>query len=225
MNIRLPITFFLGVLASCQILPAAVIVSTFTNTPPGYTGDSYQISFTSFTFVQSVQWAMGFTIPSGADYHFTGFEVPLAFPQGATTVNFTIASAGSAGAPGAALETLSISGSSSVTAVYTGSSILEPILLGGQAYWLEAAISSSDPNTAATWNAAAGILSGMSQGPVGSRNVAFPPLGHDWSVTTGTQAAFEIDGIALPEPATGSTFAVLGLLAHVARLFRLRTRS
>jgi hypothetical protein len=91
------------------------------------------------------------------------------------------------------------SGSSYQTepAVYTGNSVLDPTLIGGASYWLEGAISHSDLGTDATWNAADGISSGLALGPTADRD---PPFPTNWFVQTGTQAAFEIDGTAIPEP-------------------------
>jgi hypothetical protein len=191
---------------------ASTIVSTFSATPPGYVTDGYEIS--------NAPWAMGFTVPSGSDFLFTGFIVPLTFSGTTTTVDFTLAS-DSGGKPGSALETIGINLSDG-TAVYTGNSILDPTLIGGASYWLEADISPSDKGTNATWNAADDIFSGLALGPTAD----FNPLFRTWSVSTDTQAAFEIDGIAVPEPRFGWIVLFGCLLAgtKASRLFRVASR-
>jgi hypothetical protein len=219
MKTRLAITYFLGFFGLCQILPAAIIFSTFSSIPPGYAGDAFVMSFSVSTFfTQSTEWAMGFTVPAGSDFQLTDLQAPLTFPNGATAVDFTLASAKADFTPGPPIETISISGSSNTPAVYAGSSLTQPVLLAGGAYWLEAAISPSRPNTEADWNLAAPYFSGLNLGPVGFRAVG--PLDHGWGLYNGTQGAFELDGVALPEPSTGSTFLVLGVLLSTGRLFR-----
>jgi hypothetical protein len=205
-------------LANLQGVSGAVIVSTFSATPPGYVDDSFQVQLSSGLFgLSSNEWAMGFTVPSGQNYQVTGIRVPLAF-QSSTTINFTIASESVTGGPGVSLESIAISGQSSIPAVYEADSVAHSILMGGFTYWLEGAISTSNPNTIVTWNAAANLLSGLALGPVANRNAPFIP---NWAVTTNTQAAFEIDGIALPEPSTASLF-LLGLAAALCRGIRRR---
>jgi hypothetical protein len=190
----------LALLASLCTSPAETIVSTFSSTPPGYVTDAYEVSLVNAPpfGVQNLEWAMGFTVPTGTDFLFTGFVVPMTFAGTTTTVDFTLASDAS-GAPGSPLETIGIVLSNG-TEVYAGTSSLEPTLIGGESYWLEAKISPSDSGTDATWNAAAGILSGLALGPTADLHT---PLSPNWSVETGTQAAFEIDGTAIPEPRYG----------------------
>jgi hypothetical protein len=62
---------------------------------------------------------------------------------------------------------------------------------------LAAAVPLSFVGTEADWNAAAGLSSGMALGPSAFRS---PSLPQNWQVTTNSQAAFEIDGTAVPEP-------------------------
>lgn len=214
---RVAIMSVLGFFALCQILPAAIIVSTFSSVPPGYVGDGFAMSFSVTTFItQSTHWAMGFTVPAGSDFQLTDLRAALAFPTGASTVDFTLTSAKADFTPGTPIETISISGSSNTAALYAGSSLIQPVLLAGRAYWLDAAVSPSRPNTEADWNLAA--PSGLNLGPVGFRAVG--PFDHNWSLSIHTQGAFELDGVALPEPSTGSTFLVLGVLLSIGRLFR-----
>jgi hypothetical protein len=196
---------------------ASTIVSTFSTTPPGYVSDSYELSLVSSPpfGIQNLQWAMGFTVPAGSDYLFTGFIVPMTFSGTTTTVDFTLAS-DAGGAPGSALETIDVTLSNG-TAVYTGDSILDPTLIAGASYWLEAAISPSDLGTDASWNASAGIFSGLALGPTADRD---PPFPTNWSVSTGTQAAFEIDGTAVPEPRYG-WIVIFGCLLTGTKMFRL----
>jgi hypothetical protein len=207
-----------ALLAGYATSRASTIVSTFSTTPPGYVSDSYQVSLYNGVFGSSgTDWAMGFTVPSGSDFLFTGFAVPFTFSGTAATVDFTLASDAS-GAPGTPLETIGINLSDG-TSVYTGNSSLNPILIGGASYWLEAAISSSDPGNDAAWNAAAGIFSGLALGPTADKN--FPIFG-TWEVFGDTQAAFAIDGTAVPEPRYGWV-VILGLLLAtigMPKLFR-----
>jgi hypothetical protein len=200
----------LTLLAGFGTSRASIIVSTFSDTPPGYVSDAYQVSLFNSPFGPGgTDWAMGFTVPTGSDYLFTGFVVPLTFSGTATTVDFTLAS-DSGGVPGSPLETIGIDLSNG-TSVYTGNSSLNPELIAGTSYWLEAAISTSDPGTEGSWNAAAGIFSGLALGP--TADLSFP-FGRTWSASSATQAAFEIDGIAaVPEPRYGWIVVLACLLA------------
>jgi hypothetical protein len=134
---------------------ASTIVSTFSATPPGYVSDAYQVSLSNGIFGPGgTDWAFGFTVPTGSDFLFTGFIVPFTFSGTTTTVDFTLAS-DAGGLPGTALETIGVTLSDG-TSLYTGNSSLNPTLIGGDSYWLEAAISSTDLGNDASWNAAAG---------------------------------------------------------------------
>ena len=119
-----------------------------------------------------------------------------------TTVSFTIAS-DTSNTPGGALETISMSVPSSSASIVTGTSILQPALLAGDKYWLEASISSTAPNTGALWNTPTPLTSSPPTGLVADRNF---PFFTTWSVLSGVQTAFEIDGTqssaAVPEPST-----------------------
>src|SRR5258708_40342772 len=86
-------------MASFGTSRGSTIVSTFSNTPPGYGQDSYGLGPTP--------WAMQFTVPLGSDFQFTGFIVPLMFTGTEQTVDFTLASDLS-GQPGAALEKIAV---------------------------------------------------------------------------------------------------------------------
>jgi len=214
--VRLSILFVVAGLIICRSLGAAVIISTFSDTPPGYVGGGYQIHVTNLPFSSSnQQWAMAFTLASGQNYKLTGIRVPLAFQSNAE-VDFGIARPDALGAPGIVLEKIPILGSSGTTAVYAGDSVTMSILTGGNTYWLEAAILPSGPNAAVTWRPPANLFSGLALGPVASRNISSLPTPQSWSVSTETQAAFEIDGIALPEPATATMFILGGCLVGIA---------
>jgi hypothetical protein len=168
-------------------------------------------------FIQSNEFAMGFSVPTGSTFEFTGFKVPLNFPNGITDVDFTLAAADATGRPGTPLETITINGLTTSPEVYTGNSVLNPILTGGN-YWLEAAISSGDFGDAG-WNFAnaandLGPTSGMS-GPFGPGGWSFPG--------SAVQAAFEIDGVAVPVPEP-SALGWMGCVLGICALWR-RTRS
>jgi hypothetical protein len=204
-------------LAGVSISTASTVFSNFSAAPPGYVTDSYEMKLQSGFFgTQDIQWAMGFTVPSGSDFQFTGFIVPLTFSGTATTVDFTLASDAD-GTPGSALETIAVDLSNG-TALYTGSSTLDPTLMGGTSYWLEGAISPIDLGTVVDWNAAAGLFSGLALGP--TADIGTNPFSTNWSVSTATQAAFEIDGTLLssvPEPRYG-WLLVFGCLLAAATL-------
>jgi hypothetical protein len=139
-----------------------VIFSNFGSTPPGYDtfdgGDNpsrAQICFMpGFCFIQNIEFAMGFSVTAGSTFEFTGFEVPLNFSpevsNGITNVDFTLAAADATGRPGTPLETVTDNGVTTSPEVYTGSSVLHPILTSGN-YWLKAAIASGDFG-GARWN-------------------------------------------------------------------------
>src|SRR5580698_8555483 len=95
----------LVLLAGFSASRASTSFSNFSVTPPGYVIDAYQISLQhNIIGTLDMQWAMGFTVPSGSDFLFTGFVVPFTFSGTATIVDFTLAS-DAGGIPGSALET------------------------------------------------------------------------------------------------------------------------
>jgi hypothetical protein len=158
---------------------------------------------------------MGFSVPTGSTFEFTGFKVALNFSNGITDFDFTLAAADPTGGPGTPLETFTVGGLTAGPETYMGNSVLNPILTSGN-YWLEAAITPGDFGEAG-WNFAntandLGPTAGMS-GPFGPGGWTFP--------ATAVQAAFEIDGIAVPEP---SALGLIGCVLGVCALWR-RTRS
>jgi hypothetical protein len=214
----------LALLAGHCASKATTIFSNFNGTPPGYVADNFGLSLISSPIIgtEDTEWAMAFTVPSGSDFVFTGFVVPLTLSGTTATVEFTLAS-NVDGEPGAALETIPITVSDG-TAVYTGSSILGPTLIADTTYWLEGAISLSDLRTEGTfvdWNAAANTFSGLASGPTADRTIPFEP---EWSTFTNTQAAFKIDGIAIPEPRYGWVLG-LGCLLAGKRVFNCAASS
>jgi hypothetical protein len=200
-----------------------VIFSNFGPTPPGYdtVDGGYDSGREQICFMpgacltQSDEFAMGFAVPTGSTFEFTGFKVPLNFPDSITDVDFTLASADATGRPGTPLETITVDGVATGPEVYTGNSVLHPILTSGN-YWLEAAITPGDFGSAG-WNFAnaandVGLTVGMT-GPFGPGGWSFPG--------DAVQAAFEIDGIAVPEP---SALSLIGCGLGICAL-RCRTRS
>ena len=209
---KLIVLLFLG---ASSALPD-VIFSNFGSTPPGYIPGGYepnraQICFMpGACFVQDNEFAMGFSIPAGSTYELTGIRVPLDFSNGITDVDFTIA-ADASGKPGSPLETLTIHGLTTDTSLYVANSVLQPILSGGD-YWLEARISLGDfgfvPWSFSNLENDSGLVSGMS-GPFGPGGWSNPAVE--------VQAAFEIDGIAVPEPAFPNLLGVVVLAISTLR--------
>jgi len=205
----------LAVLPSFGTVKAATIVSTFASTPPGYNAASgYEINRAAVFpfFSQDIEWAMAFTIPTGPNFVFTGFVVPMTFSGSAAEVDFTLASDAS-GSPGSPIETIDISLSNG-SELYTGDSVLQPTLISGATYWLEAAIDPADTGNNATWNSPVNVITGLFPGVVADRNL---PMFPNWSATTATQAAFEIDGTAVPEPQCAWVVVLLLLGAAISR--------
>ena len=211
-------TLICAALYTGRLGTAAIIVSTFSGTPPGYVNDAYQASRFTVPGPPGVppsgsDWAMSLTVPVASDYFLSGISVPLFSNTGTSLADFTIASADASGAPGTPLELIQLSVSSPTPVIYTGNSTLHPLLTKGTTYWLE--LSAHNVGTTVTWNAAAGLQSGIAAGRVAGRLFtagSFLP----WSVTTRTQAAFSVSGTpttaAVPEPATADLLG-MGLLA------------
>jgi hypothetical protein len=162
---------------------------------------------------------MGFSVPAGSTFEFTDFRVPLTFSSGTTDVNFTIASADMSGKPSTALETITVSGMTTGSEVYTGDSALHPILTSGN-YWLEAAIVPTEFGLA-FWNTDVPLTSLTPLGPVATMASPFAPPG--WGFDNQVQSAFEIDGLAVPEPSS-VLFLVCFLGACMYRRFRTGNR-
>lgn len=146
---------------------------------------------------------MGFSVPNGAMYELTDIQVPLAFPNGTTTsVDFTVLS-DAGGKPGSPLETITIQGLTTSSLRYTADSVVHPVLSGGN-YWLEESISTGDFGVV-DWAYTnlqndSGAVSGMT-GPFG-------PGG--WTnADLVVQAAFEMDGVAVPEPTSISLMGAI----------------
>jgi hypothetical protein len=205
--------FLIFAAAGTSVAQAGVIVSTFSTTPPGYVGDSDQISaFTSMFGPTGVDWAMQFLVPAGGSYQFSGYRVAIESRGTPTTVSFTVAS-DTSNTPGAALETIPMSVPSSSASILTGTSILRPTLLAGTKYWLEASISSTALNTEALWNTPTPLRTSPPTGLVADWNF---PFSATWFVQSGVQTAFEIDGTqssaAVPEPSTAECAMLGGLV-------------
>lgn len=208
---RFTIVLLTVICASSTAFPEVIFSNFPANTTSSWAPNRSLIHFgPCCSVIQNNQFAMGFAVPVGSTFQFTGFSVPLAFPDGLTDVDFTIAS-DSNGKPGAALETFTVAGATMDSAVYTENSLLNPILAGGN-YWLEAAISPSGFGDV-SWNMTATGVSG----PVAAMSSPFAPPG--WSTFIDTQAAFEIDGIAVPEPAYVA-IPLFGLLVFMYRIRR-----
>jgi hypothetical protein len=65
-KIQSSIALYVGIIATYQTLPAAVIFSTFTVTPPGYIGDNFEISLSPTLFCEEP--AMGDGIQGSAAF-------------------------------------------------------------------------------------------------------------------------------------------------------------
>jgi hypothetical protein len=108
--------------------------------------------------------------------------------------------------PGAILETIHVDNAmpafnTTASTLVTFVSTLHPILLPGQTYWLLPHMSGA---TDAVWNS---NLQGQT-GTAGSVNLIDPPAPSAWFAdASGVKGAFQVNGTAVPEPAS------LGLLA------------
>lgn len=81
-------------------------------------------------------WASRFTTPAGGTWKLEAIELPLAFLGGQHTVDVVLRKE-TAGAPGAILETIRVSGPIAGGKVYRATSVVLPTLEAATAYWLE----------------------------------------------------------------------------------------
>ena len=212
------------ILATARLVSSAPIVSTFSNTPPGYVSDSYQLQAVHIGMISNnQQWAMAFAVPMGQNYQLTGIRAALGF-KSTTEMDFAISLPDPVGAPGSAIETIPIFGTAGAVGIFSGDSLLHTTLIGGKTYWLAGSLVLADPNTVVTWMLPSTFSSGLGLGQVASRAVSNGPIPPNWSVVTNTQAAFEIDAVALPEATTQSMFILSGSFAAIAFLYRRASR-
>jgi hypothetical protein len=201
--------------AGVSIAEAAIIHSTFSPTPPGYSaGGAFAIHVSPFPglppqFPQKVDWGMGFVLDQDAvadEVH-----LPLWF-QGDLVLRVSLVEEAPTGDLGTILDSflLSSEGDTEVE-IYSGEFLSRPTLVAGQRYWLMVGIEGTETLGQVLWAFAFRPFSGLGVGPVGaiSDHPFVPPV---WGWSNSEQAAFRLDGqvstAATPEPATFALSAI-----------------
>lgn len=141
---------FCALVLTTELAPAAVLVSTFSNTPPGFV-DSFAYGINAVTvttpppFSSTTRsygdWAMGF-VPGISGIAET-VTLPLRFESG-NQLRISLAEESPSGAPGAILDsTLLNSTAGAELKLYSVDFTASPSLVAGHHYWLIASIEGS----------------------------------------------------------------------------------
>ena len=156
----------------------------------------------------AVETAVAFT-PSGADYRLQTIELGMTLYNPDNVLEIWLTT-DAGGVPGVILESFTLS--NQLTA-YPGvdppvviTSVLEPILVAGQSYWVVARIPESN-NGYVAWHS--NVISAT--GTVKHRTTTELGTG-SWTGGTTSLPAFRVSGVAVPEPSAVSLVA-FGLLA------------
>jgi hypothetical protein len=199
---------FAGVLAAAAAR-ASVIVSTFSDTPPGYLSLArFQINAGifpgQFPFPYRTDWAMGFVPDASGTAQ--SVALPLLFESGQLRVSLTESLNG---APGAVLDSIVFSSnSSSAVDLYSGSFTAPPSLIAGQQYWLTASIAGDTGTVLWAFSPSPGMTTASRSVSPFTPSLAWNVVPFPWD-----RAAFRIEGqlaqSPVPEP---STFLLTGCI-------------
>jgi len=151
--------------------------------------------------------AMPFTV-IGTDYTFTSAELAMWLVGGTSSLEISL-TADASGVPGDVIETMSVNLPGGDPALVTATSTLNPSLMAGSTYWI-AAVASGDLSS--VWKFAG---SPGGNNPIGTVGFSYDG-GSSWSTSTGEEAAFRVNGDAIPEPTT-LTLLGLGSLGYCRR--------
>jgi hypothetical protein len=160
--------------------------------------------------------AMPFTV-IGTNYTFTSAELAMWLVGGTSLLEISL-TADASGVPGDVIETISVNLPVGDPALVIATSTLNPSLMAGSTYWI-AAVASGDlssvwkfagPPGTPTFGTVGYSYDGGSSWSTSSTQPSLPPL------TTNEEAAFRVNGAAVPEPSTG-LLVLTGLLGLAAR--------
>ena len=165
---------FMLLLAFCGTVRGSVIAGNISNLDTFQPG--YYMSTGGFDF------AIKFTVPGTLDWTLGSIEVPIQYLTGTDSYTLTLASGGSA--PGAAMESWTMSGYAGLN---TATSVLHPTLTAGQTYWL-------------LDQAASGASMGWHLNDQGATNHSYYNDGSGWLPNAPTDIAFRVNGTLAPEP-------------------------
>jgi hypothetical protein len=158
-------------------------------------GDSYQAGY--YLLSNTPDIAVKFTVPVSLGYELDSVTLPMEYILSTNSYTLSV-NQDAGGVPGTAVETWTTSGGPGLSTV---SSVLDPVLVSGQTYWLLANVSGD-------------TFMGWHLNDQGATSHTYANDGPGWEPTAPTDVAFRITGTPVPEPTSALALASLLLLAR-----------
>jgi hypothetical protein len=190
-----------------SLVHGAIIYSDF---GPGQSFDTgFNVAIGTYPGLVS-QEAVAASFTPSASWVLTAIDFAAGYDHGPNQLDVYLTSGA---VPGAPIESFSFTNLTGVASVFTATSVAQPTLLAGTTYWV--VLAANDPvNSGFFW----------SFNVTGVHGVSLNLAGGPWqSLPSALTTAFDVQGTAIPEPAT---FSLLGasVLFGTLRKYRVRVK-